>query len=263
MKIEGCTALVTGANRGIGEGFVEVLLQRGARRVYATARDPDKLAPLVARDSARVVPLALDIGDADQRAQAFATATDLSLLINNAGIPGDLDRPMERRLIAAESLADARRVFEIDFFATVEMCRGFAPILKANGGQVGGGGGGGIINIISIGALFALPEYGSYCCAKSALGIATQAIRAELYPQGTRVTGVYTAGVRTRMSRMPHEVRISSPAEHAEEVLSGFEAGQEEIYAGTGGLDMQKRIHADPKGFEAEVRERFLNNPIP
>ena len=60
--LEGTVALVTGANRGIGAAFVSGLLEAGAQRVYAAARDPQTLAAL-AQSDARVVPIALDITD--------------------------------------------------------------------------------------------------------------------------------------------------------------------------------------------------------
>ena len=88
FAVAGCTALVTGANRGIGLGFVEVLLERGARRVYATARREEKLPALVALDPGRVVGLPLDVTDDGQRRAAAAASADVTLLVNNAGIPG-------------------------------------------------------------------------------------------------------------------------------------------------------------------------------
>lgn len=85
MDIGHSVALVTGANRGIGEAFVEALLDAGASRVYAAARDADSLTDLVARDPARIVPLALDITDPAQVQAAAERAADVTLLINNAG----------------------------------------------------------------------------------------------------------------------------------------------------------------------------------
>src|SRR5690349_3008919 len=80
MRIEGATALVTGANRGLGKVFVEELLARGAAKVYATARDVSTIT------DPRVTPLALDITDPESVAAAARAAADVNLLINNAGI---------------------------------------------------------------------------------------------------------------------------------------------------------------------------------
>lgn len=253
MKFDGCTALVTGSNQGIGRGFVEVLLRRGARRIYATARRPETLAALVALDPSRVIARTLDVCEPKDREAAAALARDVNVLINNAGIPGAKD-PHERQFVAASSLTDARAVFETNFWAPAEMARAFAPALVANQPST-------LINILSIGALFCLPEYASYCAAKSAAAIMTTGLRAELGHRGVHVAGVFTAAVDTRMAA-PGDYPKSSPAEHAEEVLSAIEAGEEDIFAGKGADEMRDAIRADPKAFERSMIERYRTKPM-
>src|SRR5215470_158944 len=85
MKIEGSIAVVTGANRGLGRAFVEQLLARGAKRVYAGARDPSKLRDVVSSGRGRVVALRIDLGDPASIVAAAKVAKDATLLINNAG----------------------------------------------------------------------------------------------------------------------------------------------------------------------------------
>jgi NAD(P)-dependent dehydrogenase (short-subunit alcohol dehydrogenase family) len=255
--IKGCTAFVTGANQGIGKGFVEVLLDRGAAKVYAAARRPETLAPLVALDPRRIVPVALDVTDAAQRGAAAQRAQDVDLLINNAGIGGS-DDPAERRFLAAGSLADARVVMETDFWAQIEMCRGFAPRLcaRAEAGITPA-----IINILSVGALFCVVEYSSYSAAKVALAYATIGLRAELEPAGVRVHGVYTGSVDTRISaRNPHAK--TSPVEHAHEVLDAVERGEDDIYPALGAKEILAAVRADPVGFQRERIRRFRDNPM-
>ncbi|GAA3585924.1 SDR family NAD(P)-dependent oxidoreductase [Kribbella ginsengisoli] len=82
MNVTDQIALVTGANRGIGRQFVLELLERGASKVYATARRPETLD----FDDPRVVPLRLDLLDHESVVAAAAAAGDVSLLVNNAGI---------------------------------------------------------------------------------------------------------------------------------------------------------------------------------
>jgi NAD(P)-dependent dehydrogenase (short-subunit alcohol dehydrogenase family) len=73
MEIAGSVALVTGSNRGIGHRFVTQLLERGASKVYATARRPETV------NISGVEVLALDITDEASIAAAAAIATDVSL----------------------------------------------------------------------------------------------------------------------------------------------------------------------------------------
>src|SRR5262244_3083901 len=101
MDIKGSVALVTGSNRGIGRSFVEALLARGAAKVYASARKPERLADLVERGKGTVVPIKLDITQGADIAAAAGQCRDVSLLINNAGIN------LQAGLIAARDLAAA------------------------------------------------------------------------------------------------------------------------------------------------------------
>lgn len=249
----GCTALVTGANQGIGRGFVEVLLERGARRIYATARRPETLAEIVALAPDRIVALPLDVTDGQARLAAAAAARDVTLLINNAGIPGSAEAT-ERRFLSAGSLDDARAVMDTDCWAPLEMCRLFVPIIRASGG-------GAICNILSIGALFCLPEFSSYCVAKAAFAMGTAGVRAELALEPILVSGVFTAGVQTRMTPAGKTDGIS-PAAHAQEVLDAMARGEEDIYAGQGATAMRDQIRADPKAFERQVIARFHSTPV-
>src|SRR5689334_9625238 len=122
MNLEGSIALVTGANRGLGRHFAAQLLERGASKVYATARDPRGIAP-----ADGLVPLALDITDPDAVAAAVAAAPDVTLLINNAGITTGTD-------LVTGDLAQIRREIDTNFYGPLAMVRAFAPVLAANGG---------------------------------------------------------------------------------------------------------------------------------
>lgn len=253
LSVSGCTALVTGANQGIGFGFVEALLARGAGKVYATGRRPEALDAAVALDPQRVIAAELDIVVAEHRASVVAKASDVDLLINNAGIPGS-DLGEERRFLSASTLDDARHVMEVDYWAQAEMCRAFAPGMIERGR-------GTIVNILSVGAMFCLPEYSTYCAAKAAAAIMTQGVRAELSEHRILVAGVYTGGVATRMSAKNHQEHMP-PIDHANQVLDALEAGQEDIFAGARSDLIRDAVRSDPKAFERTHIERFLTAPM-
>jgi NAD(P)-dependent dehydrogenase (short-subunit alcohol dehydrogenase family) len=112
MRIEGSVAVVTGANRGLGLALVEQLLARGAKRIYAGARDPSKLRDVVSSSGGRVVALSIDLADPDSIAAAAKTAKDATLLINNAGA-------LEFGSQVSADLAGIRRDFETNYFLAV------------------------------------------------------------------------------------------------------------------------------------------------
>lgn len=129
MKIAGSVALVTGANRGMGPHYVEQLLERGATKVYATARRPESI------DLPGAEVLALDIADPESVRAVAAAASDVSLVINNAGISAG------QSLITGD-LAVIRQELETNLFGTLSVVREFAPVLAANGG-------GAVLNVLS------------------------------------------------------------------------------------------------------------------
>ena len=128
--LSGKTALVTGANRGIGEALVDALVAAGVKKVYAAARHISTLDPLVDRHGSRVVPLQLDVTNAAEIATAAATATDVDLLVNNAGIVGffggDFTDP--------KWIEGGRQEMEVNFLGTFAVTQAFAPVLAKNGG---------------------------------------------------------------------------------------------------------------------------------
>jgi len=82
VNINGATALVTGGQRGLGKAFVRELLDRGARKVYATARKPEPT------QDPRIVPVDLDVTDEASVGAAADLAGDVSIVVNNAGVGG-------------------------------------------------------------------------------------------------------------------------------------------------------------------------------
>lgn len=243
MKIAGSIALVTGANRGIGQAYVAALLAQGARKIYAAARRVETVADLAKAHSGKVEAVALDITDATSIAAAASRCRDVTLLINNAGINH------VRGLLAAPDLAGARAEMETNYFGTLAMCRAFAPVLKGNGG-------GAIVNMLSILARVNLPTMGSLCASKAAGLSMTQGVRAELAPQGTLVVAVMPGAVDTDMMR-GYEMPKMQPGEVATAVLSALEQGIEEVYPGDMASGVAQGLAADPKGVEKQFAENL------
>ncbi len=236
-SIEGAVALVTGANRGIGAAFVTGLLAAGAGRVYAAARDPQTLA----QHDARVVPVALDITD-DASVRAVAQRlTDVNLLVNNAGVAHGT------RLIAATDLSAAQHEMEVNYFGLLRMCRAFAPILATNGG-------GTLVNLLSILSRVSSPASGSYSASKAAAFSLTQAVRAELQAQGTRVIGVLPGYVETDMTERINAPKIQ-PIDVVRATLDALQTGEEDVYPGETATQVAALLQQNPKAVERQFAQ--------
>jgi NAD(P)-dependent dehydrogenase (short-subunit alcohol dehydrogenase family) len=251
-SVEGCVALVTGSNRGVGLGFVNVLLERGAKRVYATARNPKNFPAVVALDPSRVVPLELDVNNDAQRQAAAEQARDVTWIINNAAYPGSRI-PEERRIRSASSLDDSKMVMETNCWSPAEIARLFIPTIINNGG-------GAVANVLSAASWFCLPEYSSYSLSKAAAMMMTNGLRAELDRDPILVASVFTGGVDTRASPAGTSGGIS-PKEHAHQVFDAMARGDTDVYA-AGSKGMRDMINADPEAFERGRIKRFYESPL-
>ena len=211
MNIENAVVLITGANRGIGLAFARELLARGARKVYAAARDPATVT------LPGVQALRLDVTKPEDIAAAAQQATDVTLVINNAGIaqPGGF--------LASDSEAVTRRIFETNIFGMLNVSKAFAPVLKANGG-------GALLNVLSVASWVNGGELAAYSASKSAAWSLTNALRHELAVQNTQVLGLHMAYVDTDLTR-GFEVPKSSAEEIVQRALDGLAVDAEEVLA--------------------------------
>ena len=200
--------LVTGANGGLGREFVRQALDRGARRVYATARTPQQW------DDERIVPLALDVTDEQSIARVAAEASDATIVINNAGVAGSGH-------ISTMPMSDVRAVFDTNVFGALAIAQAFAPILERNGG-------GALIDIHSL--LSWLGRGNAYSATKAAFWSITNSLRLELRPAGTQVLGVHLGYTDTPMTVGVTDPK-GDPADVVRDTYDALEAGANEILA--------------------------------
>lgn len=203
-------ALVTGANRGLGKRFATDLLARGAK-VYAAARRPETI------DIPGVVPVQLDITDPESVRRAAEVASDVNVLVNNAGVStqsglltGDMD--------------DIRLEMETHYFGTLQTIRAFVPVIEGNGG-------GAILDVLSVLSWVHAAKFGAYSAAKTAGWAMTDAIREELAPRGIHVAALHVGFMDTDMAEFVPTDQKLDPAVVAAQGLDGLFAGEPEILA--------------------------------
>ncbi|PPF65941.1 short-chain dehydrogenase [Clavibacter michiganensis] len=233
MDIQDQVALVTGANRGIGRTFVEELLARGARKVYATARRPEAV------DVPGVEVLRLDLADPASVAAAARTASDVTLVVNNAGISTGA-------ALVTGDMADIRREMDTHFYGTLGVIRAFAPVLAANGG-------GAIVNVLSALSWFSTSGAGGYAAAKAAEWNMTNAVRLELAEQGTLVQGVHLGAADTDIMA-GYDGPMISPRDVPRASLDGLAAGSIEVVVDDWSRMVKDSLSGDPREFYARMR---------
>ena len=231
MEIAGSVALVTGSNRGIGRRFAVQLLERGAAKVYATARRPE----LVDIPGVEVLPL--DITDDASITAAAAAASDVTLLVNNAGIA-------TTGSLVSDPLDDVRREMDTHFWGNLAMVRAFAPVIEHNGG-------GAIVNVLSALSWFVYPGSGGYAAAKAAEWNMTNAVRLELASKGIAVQGLHLGAADTDIMA-GYEGPMVDPAEVAKASLDGVEQGAAEVVVDEWSALVKASLAREPEAFYAQ-----------
>lgn len=202
MKIKNSVVLVTGSNRGLGRAIVEDLLARGAKRVYAAARGAQ-----TDFGDARVVPLQLDLTDEASITAAAAKASDVQLLVNNAGV-------FSAGPVLAATNAQLRGDMEVNYYGLIGVIRGFRRVLANNHGA--------IVNVLSVVSLANWPTFGGYAATKAAAWSLTQALRVELRAEGTQVHAAFPGMIDTDMVK-GYEGEKATPQNIAKGILDGVE----------------------------------------
>jgi len=221
VNIKGSTVIVTGGQRGLGKAVVDEFLQRGAAKVYATARSPKPSG------DPRVVSVELDVTKPDSVAALAATALDADIVINNAGVLG------APKLLDSD-IEEVKAVFETNYFGALRVAKAFAPVLADNGG-------GALVDISSV--LAWLGGFGGYGDSKAAIWSLTNSLRIELEKQGTLVTAVHLAYTDTDMTT-GFDVPKNDPRDVARQIVDGIERGDAEVLAD----DMTRHIKAALSG---------------
>ena len=213
--------LVTGANGGLGTEFVHQAVARGAAKVYAAARRPHEW------DDARIVPLELDVTSSSSIATAAQIASDVRVLVNNAGavngssLLGDLD--------------EARALFESNFWGALAVANALRPALSR------ASGGGAILNVLSALSWHGMADV--YSATKAALWSATNTQRVALAPEGIHVASLHLGYADTPMTTGVSAPKLD-PTDVVRAAYDGIEHGDYEILVD----DLSRKLKAGLAG---------------
>ncbi|MGE9270723.1 MAG: SDR family oxidoreductase [Verrucomicrobiales bacterium] len=219
-------ALVTGANRGIGKTIVDALLEKGIKKVYATARDPETIDT----SDPRVVPLPLDLTKAESVAAAAEQAQDVEIVINNGGVLR-VSNPLE-----ASAFEDLEFEMNVNVLGLIRMAQSFAPILKANGG-------GALVQLNSIASLKAFGSFSTYSASKAAAYSITQSLGQVLKEQGTQIVSVHPGPIDTDMAKTAQFEHSECPTIVASSIIDALVHGH---------------LHTFPDAMARQLREPYL-----
>ncbi len=237
FEIQNKTALVTGANRGIGKAIVESLFAAGACKVYLAVRNLQSAQPLVESYGDKAVPILIDLGKPESITAAATQATDVELVINNAGVLHTA------KPLAEDAIKALRNEIEINVIGLIRIAQAFAPILKANGG-------GALVQLNSVVSVKTFAEISTYSASKAASYAITQGLREQLHEQGTQVLSVHPGPISTDMANNAgFGENAEPPSLVSEGIIEALKNGEFHLFPDS----MAKQIETQYKSFATNV----------
>ena len=241
INTEGKIALVSGANRGIGKEITIALLEKGAAKVYAGARDINSLSSLKETYGDRLVPLALDVTKEESIAKAAEQVKDLDILVNNAGVFS------LGPVLGSTAVSSLQQNLDVNVWGVIKLSNALLEPLNKSTSSA-------IVNISSVAGLGNMPMCATYSVSKAAVHSITQGMRAELAQQNTLVMGVYPGPIATDMAAAI-EMEKETPQNVAKAIINGLENGNEDVYPDPMSSEIASFYASNPKG----VEQQFAN----
>ncbi|BAJ02629.1 oxidoreductase, short chain dehydrogenase/reductase family [Shewanella violacea DSS12] len=220
-------ALVTGANRGIGKSIVESFLAHGAKKVYLAVRDLDSTKELVKQYGHKVSPLLIDVSNAQSIMAAAKIATDVQVVVNNAGVL-KIAAPLDEH--AEASLTEE---LNINAFGLLRMAQAFTPILEKNGPAA-------LVQLNSVASIKNFAALTTYSASKAAAYSITQGLKESLGPKNIAVLSVHPGPINTDMAAQGGMTEIAEPTSVvAQGIVTSLKAGDFHLFPDAMARDFQ------------------------
>jgi uncharacterized protein len=261
VNLTGATALVSGANRGIGRALVERLSELPLRRVLAGVRSVDSFAPVAGAGVTEVRAVRMDLSSRATIEECCGALGgelhEIDLLINNAGL-------MTGGLLEEQSIEEVYAMFQVNLIAVTHLTQRVLPGMLARRK-------GTIVNNASISGYAYFPAATTYAASKAGVVAFTESLRRELRGTGVHAMHLVTPGVDTDMLRDTDAVygrhidtsgwdRIPA-SEWAAKVVSAIEGDRRIL--GPGGRSSLAKLasHAPPAVLDAITARLFSRAP--
>jgi NAD(P)-dependent dehydrogenase (short-subunit alcohol dehydrogenase family) len=246
-NIKDSVAFVTGTNRknGIGRAIVDSLIEHGAKKVYATARNVSQLDDLVAVYNGKVVAVALDVTHLDAIQSLGTKYPDVTLVVNNAGLFAE-----------TSSLGDigmVQKEIAISYIVPLSIVQSFAPSLNSKTESTSTSSkASAIVNLNSIASLVNFPGAATHSASKAVSHSLTQAQRSDL--PNCLVIGVYPGPIDTDLAvNLPFDKE--PPSAVAEAIIDALKNGTEDIYPDAMARQLRDGWKADAKALENQMTQ--------
>lgn len=211
------TVLVTGANRGIGKNFVESLIKQGAKKVYAAVRNMDSVQSLIEAYGDKIVAVHLDLTQPETILAAAAQATDVDIVINNAGVL-QAATPLSDNATAALSYE-----LEVNTFGLIRVAQAFANTLEANQGV--------LVQLNSVASIKNFSDFTTYSASKAASYSITQGLKDSFAEKGVTVISVHPGPIATDMADAAGLKDVAQDASViSQKVIEAIEANQFHVF---------------------------------
>jgi short-subunit dehydrogenase len=257
VDFNGRTALVTGANRGIGRAIAEELARRPLGLLLCGVRSPDRFEAIepTPGGAMEVRAVRLDLSSPEEIAQAWEGLPVLDLLVNNAGL-------LTADQLECQELDEIYAMLQVNLLATIDLTRRALPTMLARRS-------GKIVNNASISAYAWFPGASTYAASKAGVVAFSESLRRELRNTGVSVLHLVTPGVDTDMlaaTKESYERLGTDPAswdqipapEWASRVVKAIE--EDESVLGPGGRSALAKLASRGPGFLIDaVSERMFS----